>query len=138
MNKVLFIGLLTIFFNICAYSQVYRSPAKDVVVLKNSTNEVVDSSYAHFYMGEYDKFALELRLSGGVSCKAYASNDESLSNTDETDWINFNTVLFGADSIYNVSVMKYSASEFSPMRILLKFRNTDNTNSNKVILSRYK
>lgn len=138
MKRLIGIILVAFIFGAVSYSQIYKSPAKSVEVLKQTTNETADSSYSHFYMGEYDKFSLELRLSGGVSCKIFASNDETLSSSNEADWVNFNTAFFGADSVSDVSVLKYNSSSFSPVRVLLKYRNADNSNSNKTILTRYK
>ena len=112
---------------------------KNVEVLKNTTNELVDSSYVSTDMGSWTRFCLELKLSGGVSCKVFVTLDNvNVSNTNEAGWVNCNTYLFAADSIYNVHNMYVKGLPFSPQRLLLKFRNTDDTNSNKVIISKYK
>ena len=104
--------------------------------LLDVTNETIDSSYLVLYITK-NHYALDVNISGDVSCKAFMSLDEELSDDNETGWVDYNTDFFSADSMYNTHTIRYQGDFFSPLKIMLKFRNVDDTNYKKVILQEY-
>lgn len=101
------------------------------------TNELADSSHYVINLDGYKNFAIEINTSGGVTTKAYATLDESVSDTDTTGWVNYNNAFFNADSLVDAHVISYSGTSFSPTKIMLYFKNSDNSNYKKVIVAKY-
>jgi hypothetical protein len=106
-------------------------------VLKNTTNETTDTVFTPFEMGGYSAFSLELNGSGGVTYDAFATLDETVSNSDTTNWVPYNTDLFGTADRSDSHLLRYNKGVFVPVKVMIRSINSDNTNSNKIIVSKY-
>lgn len=100
--------------------------------LKNTTNETADSSYVVTDLGDMNHFGFEIVASGGVTIKAYAVYDESATDTDTSDWVNYNQDLFGADSIVNPRAIYYMSEYFNPTKVMFYIENSDDSNACKI------
>ena len=139
MKKIIgliLIGLLGICITTNAQRGKYATVASNTI-MKNTTNEVIDSSYVVFYTGDYDHFAADIKMAGGVTVSAFCTNDESLSDADTTGWVDFNDAMFPDLTLTDSHIMSYAGIVFSPLKVMLYFKNSDNTNSCKVIVRRY-
>jgi len=136
MKKLISV-IIGLFIGVSIYSQapvkIVNPISKQVIV--NITNETDDSAYYSFSLGNYSDFSLDLLLSGGVSCKAFATLNDSLSVTSEANWVDYNSLFFGADSVYNNHTIN-TADDVLLDKILLKFRFSDATNRVIAILLR--
>jgi len=142
MKKIiLLLGILGLFIIPCKSqnlaNSIERLLAREVEVVKNTTNEVADSSFVVLEMGMYRSFAFDIKMAGGVTVYAYTTLDETLAETTSEGWVDFNTVLFGSLTKTDTHIIVFYGDKFSPVKVMLKFVNSDNTNSNKVIVSKY-
>jgi hypothetical protein len=104
-----------------------------VTPLKYSTNDTSSTVYVITYLADINHYGFDINISGGVTCKAYATFDESLSETSTTGWADYNTDLFGADSISDVHVIRYQPEVFNPVKVMFKLTYSDDSNSTKII-----
>jgi len=110
----------------------YTSPE----ILANTTDETLDSTFYVLYMESYKFANLDINVSGGVTVTVWVTNDASLSNSTMANYYNWSTVVLGGASIVDTHGF-YSIQNRSPLKILIRCVNSDDTNVIKIIAKKY-
>lgn len=137
MNKILSL-VIGLFIGATCIAQIPTKITPDIyreTLLDVTNGTPLDSFYLIIPVGSYNHYALDI-LSTGASCKAFATLDEAVPDTSEVEWADYNSQLFGVDSLYNDHMLPYQGQYFNPLKIMLKGRYIDATNRFKVILQK--
>lgn len=106
------------------------------VVLVDSTNATVQSSYVHFPMGSFKYAAIAVNFDDSTSATFYSSIYPDADTTDETsgDWGNISTAVIGSDSVAFGTNTNYYITDalFPNALILIKYNKWGDTNSTKI------
>jgi len=91
-----------------------------------------DSSFAIIDMNGYSYFSVHANASGGVTMKAYITNNASASNTDSDDgnWSDYSTVLLGGASVADPTNLFYvQDTPLTCEKVMIKMVTADATNA---------
>ena len=110
--------------------------ADTAVVLVDSTNATVQSSYVYFSMNSYKYAAIAVNFDDSTSATFYSSIYSDADTTDETsgDWGDISTAVIGADSVAFGTNTNYYITDalFPNALILIKYNKWGDTNSIKI------
>ena len=106
------------------------------VVLVDSTNATVQSSYVYFSMNSFKYAAIAVNFDDSTSSTFYSSIYSDADTTDETsgDWGDITNAIVGADSVAFGANTNYYITDalFPNALILIKYNKWGDTNSIKI------